>query len=1226
MGSNLMELQKMRTEFYSGFTSNAMFLFVGQGMDDEALKKGIAACRFSCIFTTRRDPGFKTLFLAEDRKVQELCSTDEVLSMTDSRTRLPIVRLFGVSEEQQENYTPGIMEQIQAAQMLTVLPRLLGSLNQMIVAGYQPENATELPVAVLADALTRAPEKSVQLWGIDPDNAQYGLLCDIAAQRKFRVFAEKLSEVIYENGETDEALDYGDVQSSADRFYQNGKACMLEADDLLPYGREAALLTENKVFAVRPNGRILCQKWFSNFLQNDAAENGPMWCGYDTSRMFYVKRRCEEPLVSLVRKLLSDDGAPLTNNPVFLVGAPGSSKSITLGALAYRIYCEKQNPVIYISKDNMMYHKETEELQRLDSLMQMVEHCDNSRPLVLLVWDCSSYRPVMNNVREMVNILRNRGRRFVLVCSAYSIDGDVKNRRTLPAATVGTDEIPVTYDEKGYYITTTRDLDEKEIYRFKQVVTNYSGIDAARLRSMLDAFDKDGERDIFTLFYQLISLLRPRLRASLSKEQQKVAAYVSDKVAALLKKRKENRMNTAMAQLLKDAGWEADESEKSENDLRQERALDRFNLCIALFSRFKLNTPAPLAFRMLSEEGDIISPFSSDSRELFQLLVNETTWLYYGEGDEEGDFVFRFRNSLEASIFLENSDLGGVQQLKMICTMLRLCGEDLQSTGFADQRMLGDLLSLIKLMGPNSKYPPFVSGQEDYQSIRENLPMLIDALIELRDTYKLPDPAAEIDLCIVTFTRECNVFRHQQKVDETWSETEKAAYLDDVRGRLSNLRAARTRALRCVEELDVRIGETNQNSVREKYAEQQSSLADEAVLCDTRMQEMVDFCEELCGDELPEDIKTYRMKAIPYSEIYTMMEKAIQRDPTNGFYYNALFQAFLRMYDKSALSEKLKLRYLSIIMQVVEDCNHSNVDRRGSRGNDEITQNISKILDRSDKYAVDIDTVRAYEKGDLNAAESNYMKLYADLREENSAAGIIFVCRKELEKANISTREEYRLNTTQLMACKKVRDFMLEKDNFDCFGEDIHYLELLIRVYFMCCNETVLTGQKECQLTKLSAEQWQQLRRFCNRYRQLFEAKTGVQKQMPRPLITVLHALCEVQANKGYERAQDLLDSIPEAAFRNTGRMRTLFILCEDGKPLHFTGKAVNIDGDRGHILVDGMPKYLNGRYGVRISRGFKGKTMPEENEVVSGFEVGIGNTSFAAFTPLGSKEARDRW
>lgn len=1225
MGKNSMELQKMRVDFYGGFTSNAVFLFVGQGMDDEALKKGIAECRFSCVFTTRRDPEFKTLFLADDRKVQELCATDEVLSMTDSRTHLPIVRLFGVSDEKQEKYTPGIMEQIKAVQMLTVLPRLLGNLNQMVVAGYQPENTAEIPVAILADALKLAPQKSVQLWGIDPDNTQYGLLCQVAEQRNFEVFSEQLSEVIYENSEEDESLNYNDVGCSADLFYQNGRVCPLEEDDLLPYGRQASLLTENKVFAVRPNGRILCQKWFSNFLQNDAAESGPMWCGYDTNRMFYVKRRCEEPLVSLVRKLLSDDGTPINNNPVFLVGDPGSSKSITLGALAYRIYCERQNPVIYISKDNMMYHKETDELQRLDSLMQMVEHRGNGTR-VLLVWDCSSYRPVMKNVLSMVNILRNRGRRFVLVCSAYSIDGDIKNRKILPASTVGADEVPVAYDKDGYYITTTRALDDKEMYRFKQVVTNYSGIDAVRVRSMFEALEKDNERDIFTLFYQLISLLRPRLRASLSKEQQKVATYVSDKVTALLKKRKENRMNTAMAKLLKDAGWEADESEKSEDDLRQEQALDRFNLCIALFSRFKLNTPAPLAFRMLSDEGDIISPFSSDSRELFQLLVNETTWLYYGEGEEEGDFVFRFRNSLEASIFLENSDLDGVQQLKMICTMLRLCGEDLKNTGFADQRMLGDLLALIKLMGPNSKYPPFVSGQEDYQSIQENLPMLIEALVELRDVYKLPDPAAEIDLCIVTFTRECNVFRHQQKVDETWSDKEKEAHLDDVRRRLASLRDARTRALRCVSELDIRIGETNQQGVREKYAEQQSSLTDEAVLCDTRMQEMVDFCEQLCGGKLPEDINAYRLKAIPYSEIYTMMEKAIQRDPTNGFYYNALFQAFLRMYDRSNLGEKLKLRYLSIIMQVVEDCNHSNVDRRGSRGNDEITLNISKILDRSDKYAVDIDTIRAYEKGDLNAKESNYMKLYEDLREENSAAGIIFVCRKELEKAKISTREEYRLNTTQLMVCKKVRDFMLEKDNFDCFSEDIHYLELLIRVYFMCCNETVLTGQKECQLTQLTAEQWQELRRFCNKYRQLFDAKTGMQKQMPRPLITVLHALCEVQANKGYERAQDLLDSIPEAAFRNTGRMRTLFILCEDGKPKHFTGKAVNIDGDRGNILVDEMPKYLNGRYGVRISRGFKGKNMPMENEVLSDFEIGIGNTSFAAFTPLGSKEARDRW
>ena len=66
----------------------------------------------------------------------------------------------------------------------------------------------------------------------------------------------------------------------------------------------------------------------------------------------------------------------------------------------------------------MCFASQSSEIQVLDELMQEVEQVGDKDTRFLIVWDSSSYRNVVAEAKQLVHELENRGRRFVLVCSA----------------------------------------------------------------------------------------------------------------------------------------------------------------------------------------------------------------------------------------------------------------------------------------------------------------------------------------------------------------------------------------------------------------------------------------------------------------------------------------------------------------------------------------------------------------------------------------------------------------------------------------------------------------------------------------------------------------------------------------------------------------------------------------------------------------------------------------
>ena len=111
-----------------------------------------------------------------------------------------------------------------------------------------------------------------------------------------------------------------------------------------------------------------------------------------------------------------------------------------------------------------------------------------------------------------------------------------------------------------------------------------------------DLYIPTGNVDIFEYFYRLIILIRPKLEAGLSREQRLVNRYIRKQLSLLGKK--EDEVYNPLFEALKKAGIPLNEEAQKalEDDEVDVYDLDKFNICIAMFSRFKLDTPYSLAF------------------------------------------------------------------------------------------------------------------------------------------------------------------------------------------------------------------------------------------------------------------------------------------------------------------------------------------------------------------------------------------------------------------------------------------------------------------------------------------------------------------------------------------------------------------------------------------------------------------------------------------------------
>jgi hypothetical protein len=1254
--------------FFNSFYANHVILYVGRSATPEEIR-AVAACKWSAVITTRTEPEFSLMFKLDDREVLDYTKRSDISSKPLSRQKLPVIRLFGTEGDVVDEYDdiwgdgdedqsgPSNYEINNAADLFKLLPALLDYVNVMSVIGIHSQvdldllSSRECGTVLLKEVVDGA----VTFWGEAPDSlaGMPTALQKIISRKKFSVCSKSLPEIVCKNAAEEAALAANTPNnlSDSDIFFSGNKPVSISQSDLLKFKNVGTLLTERTIHSIRPFGREQCRPWFSNFLELSASE-GPQWYGYLPQSLFYVKRSFEDPLVQLARRMLAGRGIENEHSmlsPIILEGDPGSSKSITLAALAYRIYNEKINPVFYINNDTFLSQGFGSEFDALCDILEQIHDSCEKDTRILVIWDSSSYRSVIEHVKRLQERLQNVGRRIVLVCSSYSIrkyenQSEKYYRRPDKDSSVfvscDSREAEVIYRSGCYFIKAVRDMSSREQTEFWNRVKDFSGISATTVSFMRKKLIAENQNSIFYFYYMLISVLRDNLEKGLKNEQSKVYHYVQNELNTILqgieRKKTEDKHSTSMYDALIRAGISPEllglssevsapgNTDETELDLK----LERFNICIALFSRFKLEVPYSLAYAILTgtDGGEI---YSSDSRQLFSLVSNDIPWLIYGE-NTEGDYSFRFRNPLEADIFLHNHDITGDMQVDIVCDILRMYGESYRTTKCLDSAMGSTIQKLLRLIGPNSSYPfEDFNRKADHESMLTRLNDLVEGINELFDVYGVPDPNCDFTALAVTFAREYYGHRwvnmYAQTADSPNSPYGSTYFMpEDYIDRIKKLRDAITTAQSGIEQLERTLREQSCRWQDGLFLQRQvDSLAVECALCQMELDDVIDDYQKCCWHcECQPQVKA-KERILHYSYIHKLLRSVIRHQPTNGYAYNALFKAFERMYDQGSFTKERRLHYLSEIMQTVEECEalDSEIFNRGSK-RDELSEHLSKIRSFAASVPITIDAVvnRKELMATADPETAAFFQLYDALLQANNPAAITFVCQKEL----VIPRGKLQLDSAALWSCKKVLDFMTDPENYLCVSSSPYAVAMLIRIAWMSYNEIPLNTIEECQTTKISDEQWWSLHKYCQQYQ-------SITKETDRqPLYMLVSALATLHTSRlseeGFRKADEILRSIPEDIFYHD-RMRSPYMICdENGSPIDdYSGTVLETDKENGWVKVYGIPQYLRRKPGVRFRHYNLGKKtpMPQKHQTLSGLEIGVGYTGFSVYTEAGRQERR---
>lgn len=653
--------------------------------------------------------------------------------------------------------------------------------------------------------------------------------------------------------------------------------------------------------------------------------------------------------------------------------------------------------------------------------------------------------------------------------------------------------------------------------------------------------------------------------------------------------------------------------------------LERFNACIALFSQFKISTPYSLAIKILTGQFEETTIYSADQRELFQLLTTQIPWIYYGRQNEEEDFKFSFRNTLEAELFLQENNILPDKQIEIICDIIHLYGMEYRDNDCLDLEIKNCIQTLLRMIGPNTEYQEyaeFARRGEEHREILRNLNRIIEELAKLRTVYRVPDEDGSFVNLEVTFMREYYgwkwdyIYRYDVNSCDgkyRWEVFSQFYNKELYEKRLECLEEAIQLAVKKLEVVEAKLNRGEDLRERRSIVERRNGLTNEMVLCNLAAEEIQAQYKECCWHNQQDIVDEWKEDRfiLPYRDIFRRMQAVIDSNPTNGYYYNTILKVFTREYGRDNLSEELKMEYLSEINMIIDPLDSGetpNVFNRGSGNRDELGEHIAEIRQMAVGY-----TVTIHDLEERSEKWNAFYRMYDQMQEINNPTAILFVCRQELKDGDI-LKERKKLTEKQRAVCAKVAAFMQHEDNLRCIETKPMAMAMLIRVVWMATSGLPMSNLQEANLVSMPRSSWKNLMELCSQYEQ---KANGVEK----PSIMLLYALSTLQTTGNYNQCAEILSRIKEKDFYSNTRMRVPYIYCdEETKPHLYTGQVIRTDGNRGIMRLNGLPKQLTVKYDVRNLGYFSSASLPVKDDVLGGLELGIGYTGFALYREAGRK------
>lgn len=674
---------------------------------------------WNAVITTNCNLELSAIFNNDRRLVRDIIDKKDMQANIMDRKKLHVVRLFG------ENYPKDDIDDLdaeditdQAVAMLIRITEIIERNGIVLIEDFEESRFTHKELRKAFRSLYNN-QKQIYIFNCKSKD-QY--LTALENQGIAVIFGNSINDFFDEYIFDEVEYDVKKSEKAVQLYIEAGKKAIpisINKKQLLEIDSFASLLNIDLLNEVKIPKNMM-KDYFYMFIKNSVRE--PQWYGYNYG--FNLNRKYEERLYKKVKKGLENVGKA-NNKPLLVVGQTGTGKSISLAAIAYKIFNEKKYPVIYIKDPDVNFYstieyqkkgtnkKESVAFNALDAVLEKLENL--GAKATLLVWDTSSYSTGREKSYRLFQALQARGRKLYLVSTAYELNSQPIN--------IADDEYVEESVLNKKFIECYANIEiTNEIEQLRNILLNKCGMSQQNVENLINCYVKNNS-NYLAMLYQAFEFLRGNLSRGVHREANinlqeldKLFADGSDSdnvvgniFAIALKKAEKELINAGIVESLDNI----DEVGKEKNNIAKEE----FIKSIAVCSQFKFKIPYDFALRILG----------TYSVRIIQVLT-KSTFFVIGQDSFE-NYEISLRTPLEAKMLIQAKNMTILDEIDCIIKMIKKMKP---SSGYGQQQEVRLCEKLIRVIGPNN--------QENRNKYKKGYTDIIEALKALREERNIWEP------------------------------------------------------------------------------------------------------------------------------------------------------------------------------------------------------------------------------------------------------------------------------------------------------------------------------------------------------------------------------------------------------------------------------------------------------------------------------------------------------
>ncbi len=563
-----------------------------------------------------------------------------------------------------------------AVGLMRRLPELISPLGVLAIEGYVP-GKDWLSAEDLAPIIDDLADGQAHLFSMSDEIAQDPYIIALRDSGKLVLHYESLASCL-QRGDDAGFLRLG-VRAEEERsesIQLEGEVVLLPKEVKNQVSRSAIIIDDLAIQSPKALSDEALYVEFRAFLAESSSK--PNWSGY--SRGFAFQRPFEITLHAAMESRLR--GKASADKPIILHGQTGTGKTVCLGAVAFKIRKQGVFPVLFIER-----RSKKPVFSDIELFCKWIE--DQGATCTLVVWDGMLD---VGQYDELLQYLRSRGRRVVVVGSSYRVD--------------------CPEEERGCFIEASAKLTTDEVSSLKHFLKKFD----ASLESLVDREIARWGDNFLVAMYRSLPYTRRAIRSGLEREVGFTVRKIEDKSKTIRRR----AMATTMSHALWKAGLIVDKPalDISASDIDEEvshaNQIIRF---VMVPSQFGLKVPLELLLRALGQG------YFENFHHLFQ-DVDLVQW----DEDNLGNIFIRSRNPWEARRIVE-ANLGGYRdEINCISKLVEEIKDDSSSLDSPEIQFAVDLLRSV---GPNSAVA---------ESYKVYLVEIADTLLHLRHERGISNP------------------------------------------------------------------------------------------------------------------------------------------------------------------------------------------------------------------------------------------------------------------------------------------------------------------------------------------------------------------------------------------------------------------------------------------------------------------------------------------------------